>query len=78
MSMNPLSSRKTKWAPSSWAFFYMGPFVPFPMRNTHFVALDGASLWHSARPTAIPQYSPNMMGVVMDTKLVVYHTGNAL
>lgn len=68
---------KTRWAPSLWAFFYLRPLVPLPVRNRVLVALHGAPLGNLATPTGLAENLPDMAGVVADAKLASDHSGNA-
>ncbi len=73
MSRNPLSSRKTRWAPSAAAFFYTGPHMPLPIGNLRFVALPGPLLGLLATPPQPHQESPHVIGVVPDPKTFSDH-----
>src|SRR5256885_7112065 len=78
MSMKPLSSRKTMWAPSLRAFFYCRPRVPHPVRDGLFVALDGAPFGHLAAPPAGLKNAPEVAWVVADPELPADQRGDAL
>src|SRR2546422_1561546 len=78
MSMKPLSSRKTMWAPSLRAFFYCRPRVPPPVRDGLFVALDGAAFGHLAAPPARLKNAPEVARVVADPELLADQRGDAL
>src|SRR2546422_3089197 len=78
MSMNPLSSRKTMWAPSFRAFFYCRPLVPLPVRDGLLVALDRAAFWHLTNPPARLKNAPQVARVISDAELLPDHGGDAL
>ena len=78
MSKKPLSSRKTRCAPSRAVFFYMRPAVAPPMRNRGFVALTCTPLGFLATPAHRPQEPPNRVGMVADTKLAPNYCGDPL
>jgi len=78
MSKKPLSSRKTRWAPSLSAFFYMGPAIPPPALDGFLVPLQGAALRFLAAPTQASQKFPDVAGVIRNPELLVDHLGHAL
>jgi len=70
---NPLSSRKTRWAPSRSAFFYMGPDGPSPVSDGAFVALERPALRLLRAPAQAVQELPDMAGVVANPPLPPDH-----
>jgi hypothetical protein len=77
MSRKPLSSRKTRWAPSRCAFFYMRPLVAFPMSNGLVVPLNRSALGDLTRPPRTSQQPPEVIGVVHHTELPADDGGDA-
>src|SRR3989344_4904218 len=76
-SKNPLSSRKTRGAPSRSAFFYMGPLVPHPMSYGLLVPFPGAFLRFLTAPPQAPQKPPQVVRVVLDVKLLLNYFRHA-
>lgn len=66
MSRKPLSSRNTRWAPSFWAFFYMGPAIPLPEGDGLLITLPRPLFRLLTTPTQGVQETPQMVGVVVD------------
>src|SRR5215475_10055379 len=65
MSRNPLSSRNVRRAPRRAAFFYPGPFLPLPLGDGCFVALEGTPFRLLPTPAeAVPQQRPDANGAV--------------
>lgn len=64
MTRNPLSSRKTKWAPRRAAFFSMWPILPLPLLDGFLVALSGSALGLLATPSHATEQLPNVRRVV--------------
>jgi hypothetical protein len=78
MSKKPLSSRKTKCAPSWAAFFYMRPPVPTPLGNRRLVALTRTALGLLTTPAHAAQEMPQGIGVVAHLKFAPNYLGDAL
>jgi hypothetical protein len=78
MSKKPLSSRKTRWAPSLSAFFYMAPTSPPPVLDGFLVPFEGATLRFLAAPTHASQKFPDVAGVILNSEPLVDHLGHAL
>ena len=76
VSENPLSSRKTRWAPSRSAFFYMRPDGPPPVGDGGFVPLQRPALRLLAAPPQSAQEPPDMGGVIADVELTGDLVGN--
>ena len=60
ISKKPLSLRKTRWAPSLWAFFDLRPLVPLPRLNHWLIALWGSAFWLLATPPPAHPQRPHM------------------
>jgi hypothetical protein len=78
MSKKPLSSRKTKGAPSCAAFFYMRPPIAAPMGNRGLVALTGTVLGLLTTPAHSTQEMPKRVGMVAHLKFFPDDFGNTL
>src|SRR5208283_3966336 len=78
MSRKPLSSRKTRWAPSLWTFFYSRPFVTFPVGDGFVVSLPSAAFGHLATPFLSAQQLPYMTMVIVHPKFLLNDSPNAL
>ena len=78
MRRKPLSSRKTRWAPSRCAFFYMRPLVAPPMSDGLWIPLDRLALGDLTRPACASQQSPDVIGVVHNTELLADNGSDAL
>jgi hypothetical protein len=78
MSKKPDSSRKTGWAPSLSAFFYMGPAVALPMGDLLFVPLQSPALGFLATPPQASQQLSDMARVIVTAKLLLDYFGHAL
>lgn len=65
--LNPLSSMKTLVQPSERAFFYRGPFHPFPTADLGFVALDRPAFRALTAETVGPQQTPYMTWMTLHT-----------
>ena len=76
VSENPLSSRKTRWAPSRSAFFYMRPDGPSPVGDGPLVALEGSALWLLAAPPQPSQETPDGVGMIGHGQPPAHHLGN--
>jgi len=66
---NPLSSRKTKRAPSRMAFFYMRPNATLPVANRFFPALFGFFLWLLAAPAQAVHQIPQVAGTIAHSEI---------
>jgi hypothetical protein len=79
MRRNPLSSRKTRWAPRRAACFYMGPRVPLPVLDRWLVPLGGAALGLlPTPPQPVAQQRPHPDQRVPYPKLRLDQLGDAL
>jgi len=70
---NPLSSRKTRCAPSATAFFYMRPPACFPLPDGCLVSFPRLFLWLLAAPAQSPQQLPDTRAGKMDAKMLPDH-----
>lgn len=66
------------WAPSLWAFFYLGPLVPFPVRDGLVVALNGTPFGDLARPVRVAQDAPDMVGMMLYAKFLLDYRSDPL
>lgn len=66
---NPLSSRKTRWAPSCFVFFYLRPFDRLPPRDSLFVALGRPTNGLLATPVEAPHQGTDMVTIVRDVEM---------
>jgi hypothetical protein len=78
MSKNPLSSRKSRWAPSFSAFFYMREAIPFPMDDLFFLSLQSSTFRLLATPTHRQKQSPDMVGVILNPEVLLNYLRDPL
>ena len=77
-SRKPLSSRKTRWALSRSAFFYLRPDGALPGRDGRLVALAGPLHRLLDAPAQALEEAPQMVGMVVDPEALLDHAGHAL
>ena len=78
ISMKPLSSRNTMWAPSRRAFFYCRPLVTHPLAYRLVVTLDRTTLRHLATPPERLEHTPEMARMIPDAEFFVNERGDPL
>lgn len=78
MSRKPLSSTKTRWAPSASLFFYPGPLLLLPAGDGGLVAFQGPPLGLLATPAEAGQELPHVAGVVGHPEVALDHGGHPL